>query len=101
MPREKFQTLTEQMFYILLCLKNECVGIDILNFVKEMTNGRVNIGCGTLYDLLEIFNKEGLIKQTKKEGRKRYYIITQKGIELLEKEYKRLCLQINDYKNFI
>ena len=24
MPREKFKTLTEQMFYILLCLCEEC-----------------------------------------------------------------------------
>ena len=29
MAREKFQTLTEQMFYILLCLRRECCGVDI------------------------------------------------------------------------
>ena len=37
MPREKFRTLTEQMFYILLCLKNECYGLDILDRVPAMT----------------------------------------------------------------
>ncbi|MCI9003389.1 MAG: PadR family transcriptional regulator, partial [Oscillibacter sp.] len=26
MAREKFQTLTEPMFYILLCLREECCG---------------------------------------------------------------------------
>ena len=26
MAREKFQTLTEQMFYVLLCLREECCG---------------------------------------------------------------------------
>ena len=31
MPRAKFQTLTEQMFYILLCLREECCGMDILD----------------------------------------------------------------------
>lgn len=30
MPREKFRTLTEQMFYILLCLRQECCGMDIM-----------------------------------------------------------------------
>lgn len=30
MAREKFQTLTEQMFYILLCLQEECYGMDIM-----------------------------------------------------------------------
>lgn len=31
MAREKFKTLTEQMFYILLCLQEECRGMDIWN----------------------------------------------------------------------
>ena len=33
MAREKFQTLTEQMFYILLCLQEECYGMDIMEKV--------------------------------------------------------------------
>lgn len=53
MPREKFRTLTEQMFYVLLCLKEECCGMDILDRVPEMTAGRVTVGSGTLYNLLE------------------------------------------------
>ena len=48
MARAKFQTLTEQMFYVLLCLKEECCGIDVLDRVPQMTNGRVNVGSGTL-----------------------------------------------------
>jgi len=47
MPREKFQTLTEQMFYILLCLKEECWGLGIMGKVEAMTNGRVRVGPGT------------------------------------------------------
>ena len=27
MAREKFQTLTEQMFYVLLCLREECLSL--------------------------------------------------------------------------
>ena len=41
MPRAKFQTLTEQMFYILMCLKEECYGLDILDRVPQMTEKRV------------------------------------------------------------
>ena len=48
MARAKFQTLTEQMFYILLCLRQECCGMDIMERVREMTEGRVNLGPGTL-----------------------------------------------------
>ena len=98
MPREKFQTLTEQMFYILICLQNEC--IDIMEMVKQMTGGRVNVGPGTLYNLLEQFNDEQIIKFTKTVGKKRSYILTDKGRQLLEKEYNRLLRQGNDYQKY-
>lgn len=97
MPRERFKTLTEQMFYILLCLHEECRGMDILEMVRTLTNGRVNIGSGTLYDLLEQFLKEGAIEETKAEGRRRSYIITEKGQQMLDKEYGRLLGQVADY----
>ena len=99
MPRAKFHTLTEQMFYILLCLKDECCGMDILDKVPAMTNGRVNVGSGTLYTLLEQFLEEGYIEETKVEGRRRSYIISPKGKETLDKEIERLKAQLTDYKN--
>lgn len=97
MAREKFKTLTEQMFYILLCLHEECRGMDILEMVRTLTDGRVTIGSGTLYDLLELFVKEEVIKETKAEGRRRSYIITEKGQQMLDKEYLRLQAQTADY----
>ena len=39
MPRVKFQTLTEQMYYILLCLHRECYGMDIMDQIPAMTGG--------------------------------------------------------------
>ena len=98
MPREKFRTLTEQMFYTLLCLKEECYGMDILDKVPSMTNGQVNVGSGTLYTLLEQFLEEGMIRETKVEGRRRSYILTEKGQEMLKKEYDRICAQAADYR---
>lgn len=100
MPRARFQTLTEQMFYTLLCLKDECYGMDILDKVPTMTNGRVTIGSGTLYTLLEQFLEAGMILETKVEGRRRSYILTAKGREMLEKEYGRICAQALDYRQF-
>ncbi len=98
MPREKFQTLTEQMFYVLLCLKQECYGMDILDRVPEMTDGRVKVGSGTLYNLLEQFLEAEMIRETKVEGRRRSYILTIKGKEMLDREYDRLCAQMLDYQ---
>ena len=98
MPRAKFQTLTEQMFYVLLCLKQECYGLDILDRVPAMTNRRVTVGSGTLYHLLEEFLSDGIIRSTKVEGRRRSYILTAKGLEMLEKEYERIQAQAQDYR---
>lgn len=98
MPRAKFQTLTEQMFYIFLCLKEECYGMDILDRVPAMTENRVRVGSGTLYNLLEQFLDEGFIRETKVEGRRRSYILTEKGREMLKREYDRIIAQAADYR---
>lgn len=97
MPRAKFQTLTEQMFYILLCLKEECCGMDIMDKVPAMTGERVKVGPGTLYNLLEQFEEAGMIRLTRAEGRRRSYILTDRGIDMLQGEYRRLNSQLTDY----
>ena len=100
MPREKFQALTEQMFYILLCLKDECCGMDIMTKVDQLTLGRVRVGPGTLYNLLEQFADAGVIRLTKVEGPRRSYILTDKGRTTLQDEYERLRRQAEDYRRF-
>lgn len=97
MPREKFRTLTEQMFYILMCLRTEMCGMDIMEKVSAMTNGRVQVGPGTLYNLLEQFADAGMIRETRAEGRRRSYILTDKGQEALAAEYARLQALTRDY----
>ena len=98
MPREKYQTLTEQMFYVLICLQVEQCGMDIMEKVSLMTDGRVVIGPGTLYHLLENFEQAGMIRETKVEGRRRSYLITEQGKKVLDEEYQRLMSVIQDYE---
>ena len=100
-PRAKFQTLTEQMFYVLLFLVEECYGMDILDRVPVMTANRVSVGSGTLYNLLEQFLAEGFIRETNVEGRRRSYILTDKGMEILDKEYARIQAQAEDYRRIL
>ena len=99
MPREKFRTLTEQMFYVLLCLQQECCGTDIMSEVNRLTNGRVTVGPGTLYNLLESFLEAGWIAGTRVEGRKRSYLITAAGRKALADEYQRLQKLMTDYES--
>lgn len=98
MARAKFHTLSEQMFYVLLCLGEERCGIDILDQVPAMTEGRVRVGSGTLYNLLEQFLEAGFIVETKVEGRRRSYVITAQGQQVLDQEYERICAQVRDYR---
>jgi DNA-binding PadR family transcriptional regulator len=98
MARAKYKTLTEQMFYILICLRKECCGIDIMEMVSDMTDGRVTLGPGTLYALLGDFVKQGFIRETAVDGRKRSYIITDHGRSVLQEEYERLKAQVTDYE---
>ncbi len=98
MPREKFKTLTEQMYYILLCLGEECCGIDIMDKVSAFTGGEVRVGSGTLYHLLDEFLAAGIIRETRAEGRRRSYLLTPAGRELLDREYERIRRQAEDYR---
>ena len=41
-----------------------------------------------------------MIRETRAEGRKRSYILTEKGRETLEEEYRRILRQAEDYRRF-
>lgn len=98
MAREKYKTLTEQILYILICLKKERCGIEIMEWVSDVTKNRVTLGPGALYALIRDFVKEDMIKETSAEGRRRNYIITDKGLEMLNAEYERLRVLVTDYE---
>lgn len=97
MARKKLETLTEQMYYVLLSLWEEPRhGYGIMQYVSDLTRGRVTIGAGTLYALLGRFEKEELIVLTDAgEGRKSYRL-TDQGEQVLLDELKRLRQQAQD-----
>ena len=96
MAREQFQNLTEPMYYILMSLLKERCGVDIMEAVTEVSKDRVKVGPGTLYALLGKFEKENMIRETEVQGRRRSYIITDKGKEILIDEYRRLITMVDD-----
>ena len=96
MAREQFQTLTEPMYYILLALLQERCGVDIMSCVMEISHGRISVGPGTLYAMLPKFEAGRIITKTRQEGRQKWYIITDKGRQILLDEHARLCRMIED-----
>lgn len=101
MAREQFQTLTEPMYYILLALTEECCGVDIMEKVKAISHDRVVVGPGTLYAMLAKFEEHGVIRLTASEGRRKSYVITEVGYEMLQKEYARLKVMVEDGKGLV
>ena len=83
MARKKLETLTEQMYYVLLALTQERHGYGIMQYISDLTHEQVTVGAGTLYALLSRFETEGLISLTNTwEGRK-YYKLTPEGEQTL------------------
>lgn len=96
MPCAQLKTLTEQMYYVLLALKKERYGVEICQYVETLTNGRIVLGPGTLYAMLSKFEEEKMIREVNCIGRKRSYVITPKGLNMLNEEYQRLLLMVQD-----
>ena len=99
MARDQLQRLSEPMYYLLLTLLEENHGYAMMHDIEMISKGRVKVGTGTLYTLLARFEKEGIIRATRSLERKKYYIITEKGKELLKEEYEALKNQLDDGKD--
>ena len=98
MSRDKFQALTEPMYYTLLCLREPACGADVMQQVAAMTGGAVHLGPGTLYHLLDEFLEAGYIEKAGGTGRRRNYRLTDRGQEALDAEYRRLHRLIAAYR---
>lgn len=90
MARGKLETLTEQMYYLLLALNEPSHGYAVMERVRELSHGRVQLGPGTLYTLLGRFEKEELIALERVEDTRKVYRLTERGREILKGEYERL-----------
>lgn len=84
--------LTEAVFYILLSLYTPLHGYGIMQNVKELSNGRVNLGPGTLYGAINTLLEKKWIESVKgeKDSRKKQYEITALGKSAIDAEMKRL-----------
>ena len=97
MAKEPLKVLTESMFYVLLSLlRQERCGAEIVQFVDDITAGRVPLGPGTLYTILGRFLEEGFIQETSVQGRQRNYRLTEKGQRAYRNERLRLRLCLAD-----
>lgn len=88
--RRVYVPMTETGFYILFCLREEMHGYNIVQKVKAMTGGEVSISPGTMYGTLSKMEKDGLIRFLREEEKRKIYVATALGLEILEIEVKRI-----------
>jgi len=88
--KKVYVPMTETGFYILLCLQNEMHGYGIVQKVNELTQGDILISPGTMYGSLGKMEKDGLIQFVREAEKRKTYIITELGKEVLNLEVKRI-----------
>lgn len=86
------QALTEAIYYILLSLIEPMHGYGIMQNVEQLSNGRVKLAAGTLYGAINTLLEKGWITALSEEkgSRKKEYLITDLGKEMLHSEIDRL-----------
>ena len=87
---QKYLPLTEATYYTLLALIEPRHGYIVMQKVKEISRGTVDIGPGTLYGIFSTLQKQGLILKVKEENRRKTYTLTPKGKAVLRKQITRL-----------
>jgi len=88
--KKVYVPMTETGFYILLSLQEEMHGYGIVQKVEELTKGEIRLSPGTMYGSLSKMEKDGIIRFVREEDKRKSYVITELGIDVLELEKKRI-----------
>jgi len=88
--KKVYVPMTETGFYILFCLQKENHGYGIVQRVEKLTNGEIVLAPGTMYGSLSKMEKDGLIRFVREEEKRKLYVITDIGKEVLDLELKRI-----------
>ncbi|MBP2000767.1 DNA-binding PadR family transcriptional regulator [Paenibacillus shirakamiensis] len=87
---QRYVPMSETMFYILLSLREERHGYGIMQHVKTLTQGRIALGAGTIYQTLHKLDQSHMISATREAERKKFYHITEAGETVLQAEIIRI-----------
>lgn len=84
--------LTEAVYFILLTLTTPLHGYGIMQKTDQLSASRVRLAAGTLYGALNTLCEKGWIKELPVQvgSRKKEYVITETGREMLNQELNRL-----------
>lgn len=96
---DNYTPLTEALFYIMLAVRTPNHGYGIIQEVQKLTDGKVNLGPGTLYGAINSLLNKGYIElysEEKESRKKKEYLITEAGREAFQFEVYRLMEMIEN-----
>lgn len=100
MRRSKSLPLTETTYYILLSLLQPAHGYLIMQKIEELSEGEVRLAAGTLYGAIENLLKLEFIKSVPSDDKRRkVYLITEQGKEILKLDLKRMKHMVSITEN--
>lgn len=88
--RKRYIPMSETMFFILFSLREERHGYAVMQYVSNLTNGRIVMGAGTIYQSISKLLRDGLISATEEKDRQKKYRITKTGLAILKEEAVRI-----------
>lgn len=83
------EELTDSIFLILLAMKNPIHGYGLMQKIEELTAGNISIGPATMYTTIKKMKAVNWISETENSDSKIVYRMTEKGLQVLMKDYKR------------
>ena len=92
----KYLPLTEATAYILLALNEPLHGYGVMQKVEVMSENTVKIGPGTLYGAISTLESEGLIAKAGEVERRKLYVLTTKGREILNEHIRRITVLVKN-----
>ncbi|WP_428912159.1 PadR family transcriptional regulator [Niallia sp. Krafla_26] len=86
---KKTEQLTDSMFYIMAALTKPRHGYGIMNLIEETTNGAISIGPASMYTIIKkLLKQEWVYLHDESDSRRKTYLLTKKGKEVLEEDLK-------------
>ena len=80
--------LTDSIFLILLATLRPIHGYLIMQEVRDMTEGAVEIGPATMYTTLKKLKDSGWILEVGEEDAKIQYKVTEEGLKVLKRNFE-------------
>ena len=92
---KKTEQLTDSMFYIMAALTKPKHGYAIMNLIEETTKGAITIGPASMYTIIKkLLKQEWIYLHDGSDSRRKTYLLTEKGREVLEEDVKLRKLMI-------